>query len=39
MQVHDGVVDALVPVDHGVGVKPHDEVVAKLGAFLQEILK
>ena len=37
MQVHDGEVGALVPVDHGVGVEPHDEVAAELAAFLQEV--
>ena len=38
MQVHEGVVAALVPVDHRVRVQAHNQVVAELRAILQEIL-
>jgi hypothetical protein len=38
VQVHDGVVDALVAVDDRVRVQADDQVVAELSALLQEIL-
>ena len=37
MEVHDGIVVPLVPVDHGVGVEADDDVVALLGALLEEV--
>lgn len=38
MEVHDGVVDPLVAVDDRIRVKPDNQVIAKLGALLQEVL-
>ena len=38
VEVHDGVVDPLVAVDDRIRVKPDNQVIAKLGALLQEVL-